>query len=593
MGISVRVEDMEPGDGYDVGDINLRATLPFDPQNPPDHLFVSPTEAAPYWWLALRLPDWKGGPNASIASVTIDGRPQTDYYILVNGEVRHEPWITRRAESASKIAVAIKMLWANGQAYDVAVQIKNDDNRATHHVAFTAPSGGGGPPGFHCYDSFKLRETAGILRMVEPVEIVVAAERWQTPDLAGEVRLYRYDVNGGVLTPWPCQVFEPRTFSGIPAVPQGSEPKGRGRYTTPSQTVRLAFLALTVPPHSSQIYCAAYGGTPPHTRPALTNELVVSTSADGGTVVENGYYRVDLHPQSGQINSFIMTDPAESCFFLDSLVMPVGQAFQRSIQRRGKKIPPFTNSTSDAVHWNPDTFGDNGRWGHAFSWDPPERTHVSADGPILYRITRSGRMPGWNPEVELSVTYSFWAGVPYIRMSSSMRVTDDYGSLAVRNGEMVFDADLFDAFAWKEKSGQIRKIRALHRPDPLIDAPATPAADIPWVALYNTRGRYALGAIALTAHAYDPINGNPSIYRPAYFLYTHPFWARPLNYFVRAWVYPWGYNDRGPVIPVSRGSTYVEDMAFLPFLLDETDPFRPIEMVDRVLRAPLEIEYGH
>ena len=157
-------------------------------------------------------------------------------------------------------------------------------------------------------------------------------------------------------------------------------------------------------------------------------------------------------------------------------------------------------SAQGTGHWNPDTLGDNGRWGHAFSWDPPERTHVSADGPILYRITRSGRMPGWNPEVELSVTYSFWADVPYVRMASSMRVTDDYGSLALRNGEMVFDAELFDAFAWKEKGGQIRKIRALHRPDPLIDAPATPR---------QKQVLQALSAEAITARelAGEPITG--------------------------------------------------------------------------------------
>jgi hypothetical protein len=43
-------------------------------------------------------------------------------------------------------------------------------------------------------------------------------------------------------------------------------------------------------------------------------------------------------------------------------------------------------------------------------------------------------------------------------------------------------------------------------------------------------------------------------------------------------------------VPGSSG--HVEDAAYLPFLLDEDEPFRPIEELDRRLRAPLKIRYG-
>ena len=481
----------------------------------------------------------------------------------------HEgPWITKRAERAEDVFVIVKTLWHDGGEYGVRAVISADGEDTVFETLATAPAHGGGPTEFTEYASFVLSESAGIERRGEPTEIVVATEhRW----LGGPRRqIHLFEVTPTGLVQRRCQVFDHRSWRGHPPSSGLSEPP-RGRWSTPSETVRVAFLA-DVPANGHTIYSVAWGttrgipGVPFSHQPRVESPLRVTTADDGSTVVDNGCYRVDLHPQCGQLDSFVLLNHPE--------------------------VPAFTNSTSGTVHWNPDVYDDKG-WGHAFSWDPPERTVVSARGPILYRVTRSGRMPSNNAEVELSVTYSFWAGVPWVRMQSSMRVTDDFGASAIRNGEMVFDADLFDAFCWKEKSGRIRKIRALHRPDPLIDAPATPAADIPWVALYNTKGRWALGSVALTAYAYDPLGGNPSVYRPAYFLYCHPFWNRPLTYFVRAWVYPFGYNDRMPAVPVRAGSTYVEDAAWLPFLLDEREPFRPLEDVDRRLRAPLEIRYGH
>ncbi|MEW6741498.1 MAG: hypothetical protein AB1486_01965 [Planctomycetota bacterium] len=570
------VENMEPAGGAAVGDVNLRARLPFDPAAPPGHAFVAPTENDPYWWVAWRLPDWRRGAQASVTAVLVNGRAVRDYYLIVGGRVREAPWITKRVSSAAPVVLVVKMLWCDAADYELAAKIQSGGAVTWERTLLTAPERGGGPPGFACYDSFALSETGGMDRLNEPVEIVVAAERSETTQdarspggtagLPDQIRLFRYDVESGSLTAVPFQVFDHRQYAGMPPVPDGMDPRGTGHWATPSESVRLAFLA-DVAARATRVYCVGYGALPDVAPPSPSETLAIRTG-ERGTIVENSFYRIDLDPRCGQLNSFVIKGA------------PAG-------------TPRLTNSTSGTVHWNPDTYGDNGRWGHSFSWDPPERTHVAARGPLLYRVTRSGRMPGSNPEVELSVTYSFWAGVPYVRMSSVMRVTDDYGSLAVRNGELVFDGELFDAFAWKEKSGQIRKIRALHRPDPLIDAPATPAADVPWVALYNTQGRYGLASVALTAYAFDPRNGTPSLYRPAYFLYCHPFWARPLTYFVRAWVYPWGYNDRGPVIPVSQGSTYVEDAAYLPFLLDDAEPFAPVELWEGRLRVPLEIQYGH
>ena len=78
----------------------------------------------------------------------------------------------------------------------------------------------------------------------------------------------------------------------------------------------------------------------------------------------------------------------------------------------------MSNSYSFAAHWNPDSFSDNGKWGHTFAWDPPEKTVVDARGPILFRVTNSGRMPDYTPQVRATVSYSFYASVPYVKTTT-------------------------------------------------------------------------------------------------------------------------------------------------------------------------------
>ena len=130
------IEDMEPEFGYDVGDLNLRADLPFNPQEMPDHLFVSPTTGAPYWWVLIKLPDWTGGPGATVTGVTVNGRVHRDFYILVNGEVRPTPWITKKAHGATKMGVVLKMMWSRLTPYEIAVEVtrSGEDPQVFHET---------------------------------------------------------------------------------------------------------------------------------------------------------------------------------------------------------------------------------------------------------------------------------------------------------------------------------------------------------------------------------------------------------------------------------------------------------------------------
>jgi len=66
-----------------------------------------------------------------------------------------------------------------------------------------------------------------------------------------------------------------------------------------------------------------------------------------------------------------------------------------------------------------------------------------------------------------------------------------------------------------------------------------------------------------------------------------------LTYFTRAWVYPFSDYQRGPILPVEAGSTYVEKMAFLPFFLHEGPKrYAEIEEASTALRYPLVQRWG-
>src|SRR5690606_13063269 len=142
------------------------------------------------------------------------------------------------------------------------------------------------------------------------------------------------------------------------------------------------------------------------------------------------------------------------------------------------------------AHWNPDSFSDNGKWGHTFAWDPPEKTVVSARGPILFRVTNSGRMPDWTPQVQASVSYSFYASNPAVGVKTVTEVRDPLNANAIRNGELVLDSHLVTHFVWGERNGEIHKIRTAHGPNWQDEWSNRVDHDVRWLAMTHELDDY-------------------------------------------------------------------------------------------------------
>jgi hypothetical protein len=561
--------------GISVGRVLLPDTIPFDPKTLNTLVCFAPTAERPSYEIAIPIGDWKGGPGASVSGVTINGVRCYVCCVYCDG-MSHlgTTWITKKAQEAKNVVVLAKALWHNNERIEVKVEIKHSENSETRTIVGRAPSKGGMPEGTVHYESFALVEEAGLERDCEPVEVSVSVylEEVATPDeqggLASELRLFRIN-QAGCPEPVPIQIFDTGGVAGVKHKQGGTYLSPWPYLYSPSKTVRFFFFA-NVAANQSVPYVLTYGSSSPPPLPAPSGTVLEIKGEAPGFTISNQFYTCTLDPKCGQIKSIKMNGEAN------------------------KDIPAFTNSLTQAMHWNPDSYGGSGEWGHTFSWDPPDHTVVAADGPLFFRITNSGRMPSRTSQVYASVSYSFYAEAPYIGVTTVMEVRDEYSASAMRNGEVVVDSHLVTHFVWKDKTGQINRIPTLVQSDVLDTVVAVTEPDIPWVAVTNEHDGYGMAAIWTKVDAYQREKGTRPVHRPGYFFYNHPGWGTPLTYFTRAWVYPFAYKGRRPNITIEPGAVYYERGAFYPFRFKPgSDDYKQVERIDTMLSQPLLRKRGN
>ncbi len=477
-----------------------------------------------------------------VQQVLVNGRRTRDFWVYNDGLFQRHKII----QSETQTVIVARLEWENGSSNRVEiVATAEDGEEITLSQSFTAPSEGGyWDPAWKYYASVVLTENEGLARMNEPVHITLGLYADRLTDPEKEIRMVAIDPQSGVPTEVPCQVYGVSTWDEFV-----------DEHCQPTTTCEVAFLA-DVPARSSKVYLI-FHGNPGAQAPTYPSDLVIS--GEGlGLGVENDYYRIKLHPLSGALDEVF-------------LKMGVNVTFDHHLETNG------------ALHWNPGVYAPPRTWIHASDWDPPAG-YSKLGGPIFFTTKHWGALPLY-PEVEVSITYVFYAHNPYILMTSTIDVLKDIDVIALRNGEVVLNHNVVREFAWKKPGGEIGSVVIKERPRHptrglIIEA------DTPWLAFYNRDLGCALAGINLELTHTRRQDGLSRVEQPYIYMHWGPwaYWARPL-------IYTFATPNPQRVIRAPGGSTYYEKMAFLPSRLGPTEGsrFEPIERHQKMLSKPLDV----
>jgi hypothetical protein len=406
-------------------------------------------------------------------------------------------------------------------------------------------SGGYWNPAWHHCAGIVLKETAGVPRVGEPVHVTLGLYSDRVTDPVKELRIVALDSATGKTEEIPSQVY---------AVSRYDWDKPDERYQ-PTTTCEVAFLA-SVSANSSRVYLVFYGNKNA-TQPQYRSGLHVDGNGLGLTV-ENEFYSIALSETSGAI---------------DEITLKKGEQFTF---KHGLE-------TNGALHWNPGIYAPPRPWLHASDWNPPAHYAVE-QGPIFTMTKRSGSLDHY-PEADVSITYLFYTGVPWVLMSSTIDVKKDMDVKALRNGEIVLDRKLVDTFAWRDPEGKTGSMVIQETPRHPRHAKVLPF-DTPWACFMNSKKGCGLGMVTVDVANYRLDGGFSRTFRP----YSYVQWG-PWVYYARPLVYTFISSGPGRFIPVSAGNLYCEKMAFVPVqYVDKEKSYEYLDQLYLQLANPLYVD---
>ena len=387
--------------------------------------------------------------------------------------------------------IVVRVDWQNGShnVVELACLAEGGSTPALRHESNAPEWGGYWDSRWRYYGAKVVEEYHGIARFDEPIHLLMGVYADRLADPEREVRVVAIDPASGVPQEIPCQVYGVSTWD-----------KRADEHCQPTTTFEVAFFA-SVPANTARVYLIFYGNSAAAV-PHYPSDLVVS-GVGLDAVISNSHYQISLHPKSGVIDEIL-------------LKQGVNVLFDHHLETNG------------AVHWNPGVYAPPRTWIHTSDWDPPAG-HSASIGPIFAVFKRWGPMPEY-PEVECSITYTFYANQPYVLMTSTIDVRKDIDVQALRNGEIVLNQKVVKEFAWKKMNGDVGAVVIKERP-----RHPTRALDLdaktPWWAFYNRDIPCALAAINLELTAVRRSEGMAR-WEPFYYLHWGPwvYCARPLIY---------------------------------------------------------------
>lgn len=425
---------------------------------------------------------------------------------------------------------------------------------------------------FH-YD-YVLEERAGLAREFEPVEVTLTTPGEMPDEWRDHVRVVRLvEGNRGVLTPHEV----------LGAVSAVARAQGDSPVPAPAKSVNVVFLARC--PAQGKVTYRLFWGLPEEDLPGsdslptanVEDALAVSGELPGLTI-GNEFYTVQLDARSGAIRTASLAGPA-------------------------KDPPMFYKSVP--IHFGTDIWSPGQSWDHDYDWVRPPN-QILEGGILALRYHRWGPLEKYR-DVVVSITYTFYAHVPYVRVSSVMEFTADRSARAVRMGEIVVshsrtpDAegadqespDVFTHYAWPNDDGStaICEVNA-HRDQEgqaniqgvAWGALAILDRDVPWVAGYHADKAYGLASLRNGQFAGNRLGGPVPASAPCTYVANYgwgfTYWSRPM-------VYPLG--EKGTSLDqnsaVAAGTIFATEEALLFFEPD--DGLRGVSRAYRKFAEPL------
>ncbi len=473
---------------------------------------------------------------------------------------------TGEVDGSKDFRIVAPCMWLNKSSHTMKVTIKGADEKETvYEGTGTAPEKGGyWSEAWPHSISLVVHETAGMQRTGEPVHAMVGPYADDFGPADSQIRVVTYDpthpkagADGYVVA--PHQIIESTEWRDEAMLKHEEKDPETGelihRYD-PTTTVELVFLA-DVQQYETKVYYVVYGNPADHTN-VVESDLKVEQHDRLSQTVSNGNYSIYTSPNSGSVETITILGSGEPVVLEHKL------------------------ETNGAVHWNPDIYTPPTPWVHTSDWEAPE--YAEKTGPVMHRTRRHALQPMVD-NASAHVSYTFYAGQPYILETSLMEIEKDVFVSAMRNGEIVFNKAVLNEFVWQDELGVVKNMPiegSRQHPVHALDIPA----DTPWMAFINREKKIGFANIAL---AYENTNryGDPaSVGQPYFYVQNGPwvYWARPL-------VYPFAGNNMTRLMKVRKGSMYYEENAWVPFRFAEGDnPFAEIEKLNKQLRSPLLVK---
>lgn len=532
-----------------------------------------PTPNIPYYHFkaSLKLPQ----PSIIEVTASVNGRElrATDLRKTDQLQDTDKPPISHRSPSGYGMAqdgslyeqpqIIGWVKWQPGQEYTVnlSVRVKKSVHASKSDLLLTASRKLKAPGSTAVFDTawknykaIVLSETAGIDRVNEPVKALLAFYPDEVHALKRELRVVAVDPETHVVKEVSSQVFDiQQSLEQDDMAPdKNGKPTRKVPLWMPTVTAQVAFWA-DVPARSSRVYLIYYNNEKAEDV-AYHSDLQVQGEAPG-LQVENNQYALSLHPNSGHLDQVVLKSK------------PNAPLFHRL-------------ETNGAIHWNPDIYTPPRAWTHTSDWAPPANVRTMS-GPVMAKSEVWGPMPGV-PEVDASVRYEFFPGLPYFTASTSMRINQTINTLALRNAEIVFKRELITHAAWYDAvRGKVISFNVKDMAD-LTDLKME--ADVPWITFYNEHTGVGFAGIQLE-YSNAGLESDPRLLNPYCYITAGPwiYWARGLSHSYLS-------SNMQQVVPAMKGSMFSEKWAYLVYSAEKgASPYEPVVNWQKKLTHPLKL----